>query len=382
MSSKPTAPVDQPEDAREGAVTEQPSAGARPVNPAEGWSRGRIVWGKPPQEAFRAGPLPRDEGMARLMAMPPHPRANAPKVSGSIASGVAGEGDANQNIPLAQKPAAQAATPAPQPARPSLGNFTNVPQARPKAAPTPSAPVGGGLFGTSLVPPAKPAQPQTPPVSPVEAPVVAAPVAAPVATSRPVVEEPAEKIHELPPVVAKRRPVAAEPAVETAPVKAASSPSKAKWLLVGGSVVVLAAAALWWMNRSEVPAPQALPEIAAPDMTGEAPIEAAPVQTDTAPVVTEPRPAPVEVPPTAKAPAPAPRSEPRPEPVRQEPARPVAQPAVRTAPVTQEPAATPPAPVIVVTPPKAEEAQTPPPAARPIETDPNAPMTTNPYKRD
>ncbi|WP_312821129.1 hypothetical protein, partial [Brevundimonas sp.] len=52
------------------------------------FQKGRIVWGRPPQATFMAGPLPRDEGLARLLSMPPHPQpANSPRVTGSVAAG-------------------------------------------------------------------------------------------------------------------------------------------------------------------------------------------------------------------------------------------------------------------------------------------------------
>ncbi|MBK1976783.1 hypothetical protein JIX58_13600, partial [Brevundimonas diminuta] len=49
---------------------ETPSAPRAP----EPFRRGQITWGRPPQAAFHVGPLPRDEGLARLTAMPPHPK--------------------------------------------------------------------------------------------------------------------------------------------------------------------------------------------------------------------------------------------------------------------------------------------------------------------
>ena len=91
-SNEPQNPQSEPAEKADNSVA--PAAAQGPVP----FRRGQIVWGRPPQTTFMAGPLPRDEGMARLMAMPPHPQPR----------------------------------PAPAPARPAasgLGNFSNVPQA-------------------------------------------------------------------------------------------------------------------------------------------------------------------------------------------------------------------------------------------------------------
>uniref|UniRef100_UPI00289F6923 hypothetical protein n=1 Tax=Brevundimonas sp. TaxID=1871086 RepID=UPI00289F6923 len=51
-------------------TTDNPAPQTQP----EPFRRGQITWGRPPQAAFHVGPLPRDEGLARLTAMPPHPK--------------------------------------------------------------------------------------------------------------------------------------------------------------------------------------------------------------------------------------------------------------------------------------------------------------------
>src|SRR5690606_999119 len=100
-----------------------------PQTQPEPFRRGQITWGRPPQAAFHVGPLPRDEGLARLTAMPPHPKPAQPKP----------------------------AQPQPQPAQ----------QTPPRSAPAAplSAPRPSGVFGGSMVPrrqPAPTAAPQPP----------------------------------------------------------------------------------------------------------------------------------------------------------------------------------------------------------------------------
>ena len=89
-----------------------------PVKQPEPFRRGQITWGRPPQAAFHVGPLPRDEGLARLAAMPPHPKPTQAKPA--------------QPRPQAAQPAA---------ARPSA------PAARPS-----------DVFGGSMVPRRRPLQ--------------------------------------------------------------------------------------------------------------------------------------------------------------------------------------------------------------------------------
>ncbi|MBN9480635.1 MAG: hypothetical protein J0I52_10375, partial [Bordetella sp.] len=57
------------------AEDKSPSPETAPMQgAAEPFRRGRITWGRPPQAVFHVGPLPRDEGLARLTAMPPYPK--------------------------------------------------------------------------------------------------------------------------------------------------------------------------------------------------------------------------------------------------------------------------------------------------------------------
>ncbi|OMG52771.1 hypothetical protein, partial [Brevundimonas sp. ZS04] len=69
----------------------------------EPFRRGQITWGRPPQAAFHVGPLPRDEGLARLAAMPPHPKPAQPKPAPARPQAAQ---------PAASRPAAPAARPA------------------------------------------------------------------------------------------------------------------------------------------------------------------------------------------------------------------------------------------------------------------------------
>lgn len=361
------------------------SAGMVPNDPAAGFQRGRIVWGRPPQPVFRAGPLPRDEGLARLIAMPPHPQAAKPTVKGSVASGVAG----GSNIPQAPR----AARPQPAPASRGLGNFSNVPQA-PRPAPQgtakPAAPAGG-ILGGSLVPPAKPAAPLAAVTAQPEPKPV--PQAPPQAASAPVAPKPvAEEIvvmSELEPVVAPRRPVAgtAEPAVRTDRAAAKTSVAWGKWAVAAGALIGAAGAVVWWMNRApEAPVtPQetvaAAPETAISETAAPVAVEApAPGVPQNAPTVTQ------TVAPTAAAPAPQrATTEALRRPVAAPVATPSAAPASRPATTQTVPAASQPAPIVVVTPPveiPVVEQGPAPTIAAPLPSDPDAPVVTRPQKLD
>lgn len=98
------------------------------VNPAEGlaaiphWG-GKIIWGRPPPTVFKVGPLPRDEGLARLLAMPPYPaKAANPTLKGCVADGVAGmpvvdPTGAGTGLAASKSPAAGSSGQAPERAR-------------------------------------------------------------------------------------------------------------------------------------------------------------------------------------------------------------------------------------------------------------------------
>ena len=393
MSSKAsTSPVDTA--STEGPTHTGPDLGARPARiPLAGegaFQRGRIVWGRPPQATFRAGPLPRDEGLARLMAMPPHPQPAKPKVTGSAAVGT-GRGQGG-----------------------GMGGFSNVPrpaqpQSQPQAdavsetAPERARPLtasSAGIFGQSLVPSATPPSASKPQTPTVEAPQAVAP--------QPVVSEPAvpvaaatvptdsHAVAELAPVTARR----SGETVVVAPV-AASRPTGKRgwglWVAVGAVVIAAGAAALWWDNRAVDP-------VSATTVTGAqtgvtTPVAAAavdvPLDDGAQPATlsaTEPAPATVAAareasatPPRSQS-APVARRETAPAPTARAPT-PTPAPA-STSPATPAPRADAPAPVVVVVP--SSEAQTapsvvqgpPPTTARPAETDPNAPVVTRPAKLD
>lgn len=321
------------------------------------FQKGRVVWGRPPAVTFRAGPLPRDEGLARLLAMPPHPQPKKPTVTGSTA--------------ISPAKVAPTAT--------GVGGFSNVPQksARPAAS--------GGIFGNSLVPPpAKPQPTVQPPVQPEPAPAQQPELVPPAAPQ--VVEPRVETatVHELEPVVAVRP---ASPAV-AAPVSEPAAPARSSrgvWVAVGALVLVAGAAGLWWMSRDaapepvpvtrqpEAPAALAEPVAAEADVSEEpqAPEAAAPEPVRTQPQASAQTPVQAQVQPQARA-EPAPR-----QPVREAPATQREQAAQR------EPAAP---PVVVVTPsevtaPPVVEGP-PPTTARPVPTDPDAPVVTRPTPLD
>src|SRR5690606_40471130 len=120
----------------------KPNASPAPEGPPQGlpqaepFRRGQIVWGRPPQAVFRVGPLPRDEGLARLTAMPPHPKPAQPR-------------------PAQPRPAQ------PQPAQPQAVQPRAAPPTPPRPAPAAplSAPRPSGVFSGSMVPRRPPAAP-------------------------------------------------------------------------------------------------------------------------------------------------------------------------------------------------------------------------------
>ena len=347
-----------------------------------GFQRGRIVWGRPPEVVFRAGPLPRDEGMARLMAMGPHPQPKGPSVKGSVAAGNP-MGGGGSNIPQAARPAGAAApvqpaqpqSAAPKPARQPapLGGFSNVPMPRREPAPKPVA-------SPEVLKPVAEAEPvRTEPVQPAVA-----------------HEEP---MSVLEPVVAKRKPqtVTAEdavivPAARTTQASSTKSSSR-KFLWLAGAAVVAIAGAVLWLNREPAPSePVMAPVETAPSET--APLaETSPVEAiepeAAAPATPEPtQPAPVASAQTpAKAPAAAPQTRTptsTPAPVATAPRAPApAAPVVRTpeAVVVQAPVAQPPAQAPVVQAPVAQDGP-PPTQAERQNVDPDGPVVTRPQKLD
>src|SRR5690606_28004048 len=128
-------------------TTDNPAPQTQP----EPFRRGQITWGRPPQAAFHVGPLPRDEGLARLTAMPPHPKPSQarpaqtqpadarPTAPAGRPSGVFGGSmvPRRQPAPTASAPQS-AAPPAPQAAPAPAADLT--PRPLPDAAPQ-SAPV-------------------------------------------------------------------------------------------------------------------------------------------------------------------------------------------------------------------------------------------------
>lgn len=354
MSSKAsTPPVEN--TPREGQSVPPP---ARIPAVGEGtFQKGRVVWGRPPQVTFRAGPLPRDEGLARLMALPPHPQpprtqSATPRVTGSAAAGA------------------------------GMGGFSNVPSPKPSVSESKGAVPqanDSGIFGNTLVPPppTKPKASEPVTTAPAaEAPVVAAPVATAVPEARDVLNEP---------VVSSPEPV-----IAAAPSSVKGKRGIGTWVAVGAIALAAGVAAVVWFNRepatvTETPAPPvtAREETAtAPvELPAEAPVEA-PVVADVAATSTPPVAAPrAPAAPARATTAPAREAAARPRPAPAEPSR-------TTAPVAQtRPAPQSTAPVVVVTPPVEADTppvvQGPPPtAARPPETDPNAPVVTRPTRLD
>lgn len=280
MSAKDTTPLNE----RPTSGTDQADTGAphqaKPqvvTDPSDLYRHAQMTWGRPPQVVFRAGPLPRDEGLARLLAMPPHPQAQ-PQVRGSTATGLdqplVGYGSG------AERPTQ---SPTVKPARPVDTR---------RDIPAPTAVFGGSLVpgaGNSLTPNVKAPAPVAP--TALAEPVVAAPST----------ERSYEERFEMPPIVV------------TAPRRPAHSKGKARrtskrggvpiWLVAGVLVLGGACAGVWWAQKegmvvlsmptmASMPAMPAMPsmswklpfglsEASAPTKAEEAPAVVMPVVTET-----------------------------------------------------------------------------------------------------
>lgn len=313
----------------------------KPLNGRPEPFRRPVVWGRPPQTVFRAGPLPRGESLP----------------------------------PLPEPPRSRSAQP---------------------------EPVGRSILGGSMIPRAPSRLAPTPPLSTATEPVVARASAAPanpvVQTDAPARATPDLTVRPLP--LPEPLPVResaslsldAVPAFQPALRDEASSVSRTvptrvrskgpgRAVLYGGvavAVVAVLAVVAWTVSRSPAEAPLA----AAPPTPALATVPAAappsPAEIVAAPVVVPPaaRPAPA-VP--APAPIPVPRptqarpaAGPAPSPLR---ASPPAR-AVQPAPVQPGPAVTAP-PVVVIVPAPPPRGPAPTAAERPTD-DPDAPITTRP----
>ena len=342
------------------------------------FARRQAQWGRPPQTTFIAGPLPRGTGL-----MPPV--ASAPKTEAPKAQALGGE---------TARPAPRA--PAAGPGHAFGGSL--VPQRRatpPAAAPTfLTAPMPG------LATPPRPA-PSLAPVAPtLTSAAVETAKSAPVdATPRPLppVQAPVE------PVVAKTpravshedapRPVASRPdpvvraaaAPASAPVTPRKTANRLPLYIAAAAVVVIGAPVVTWLitRSNSEPAP------AAPSPV----LEASGAAVSVPPVVENAGTVAAETP-VAAAPPPAPSPvAPRPAVVRRAPAaastqgrttdRSSSAPTTAVAaPSVVAPASPPPVVVVAPAPETSPPAAPPPTAARPAQSDPDAPVVTKPQPLD
>ena len=308
------------------------------------FARRPVQWGRPPQTTFRAGPLPRGTGL-----VPPAP---AP----------------------AQAPAA------PRPASGGVLGGSLVPQRRPAQPGT-----GPTLLTTPMPTAPQPARPAAPvaPAAPVDATPRPLPTAAlaraPEPASRPSVAS-APKPAPGPAVAAPE----VEPSRADAPVAsrafARNGGNRTPLYIAAAAVVVISAPVATWLitrsNSDTAPAAPATSAVLAAPTPAASAVEAAPAPVDT----------PVAAPQTPAAPRAVTRS---PAPRRAEAASSetlAANP--RPAPVVASPATVAPAPVVVIAPPveaasePVQPAGPPPTAARPAQSDPNAPVVTKPQPLD
>ncbi|WP_029416051.1 hypothetical protein [Brevundimonas bacteroides] len=367
-----------------------PSQGASP----EPFVRGRIVWGRPPETVFRAGPLPRppQSWTQPMRPQPPRPAA-PPRPTGDIFSG--------SMIPRA---APEAAFDIPPVVEPEPVETPPEPAAKPrqtrKAAEAKGAPLAEPAAETPPVSP--PAQPEPPvvedyaepkpepeaPAEPILETIVEPEPVRPAARPAPAVEiivepEAPEQIDTMPPPLSTTQNQTADPraipsvvVTPTLYAQVGAVIEKVKtndtWRIaaVVGAVVVVAGF-VWVATLPAGDAPALdmdAPPPAAPGAEVTPTIEAAPA------LVAEPVPTV-----TAEAPEPAVVERATPVVAATRPARPApatsattSQPAPR---VVTPPVAEPVTPPVIDTAPLAVE---PPTAATPAPTDPDAPIATRP----
>lgn len=275
-----------------------------------------VVWGRPPATIFRAGPLPKGEGL------PPLPQAPPMQFTPGILSG--------SMIPRAAPAGPQAQ------ARAALPAVARAPEPREEAAPP--------------LPAAAPRPDLT--VRPLPA----------------VEPEPAPAPEPVQPIVFAAEPAAAPVPAAGAVRKPASRVPLYAGIAVAAATVLALGGWIWTRPPSEAPVPAAI--VAAPTPTPAVPVveailpESTPVPAPVTEAVVE-TPAPVVAPPAARPAAtiPAPVRTPPPPAARPASPAPVA--------VAPQPTVTPP-PVIVIAPdPAPTEAERP-------STDPDGPMATRP----
>lgn len=310
-------------------------------SPTEPFARGRIQWGRPPQQVFRAGPLPSGGAAPR-----PAPRSApaADFLTGSM-------------VPPA-RPAPVAAE-APTEAAPPVEAEAIVP---PPPLEPESEPVIEPVFET-LAP--KP-EPVVEPAAAAPQEIVIEPEAAePAVTVPPPLSsdpQPTAKPRELPSVVVTPTLYAT---MGAAVQKAAKG---GRWTIVAGVAAVVIIGGFIWL--ATLPAPQPVDDAPTPLAAGAVPIietplieEAPPPAAVTASTPTPAAPAPSAAVPAATASGPVPTA----------PRRPTS-----SAPIVIAPTETAPRPYIETAPLVVD----PPTSAEPAQTDPDAPITTRPQPLD
>jgi hypothetical protein len=380
----PTDPKNRPTGAAPGAAAPEP------------FVRGRIVWGRPPETVFRAGPLPRaPQSWSQAAQRPATPPTPTPHPATNIFTGSmiptrvvpTPEPELPGEKPLSPEPdAADLEAPAePVAARPRRARKAAVvPDPVPTPEPAPEAAVAPAVEDAPVVEAYAEPEPLAEPV--METIVEPEPIR-PAPSARPTVEiivepEAPEQIDTLPPPLSGATTGPADPraipSVVVTPtlyarVEAVMEKVKTNdtWRIaaVAGAVVVIAG--FVWLAT--------LPAGDAPALDMDAPPPAAPGAEVLPPVETAPIPA-TEAPPqpgavqteaeATPAPTPAPA---RVEPTR--PAAPTTAPALSPASGGNAPAVEPARPPVIET---APLVVTPPTAASPAPTDPDAPIETRP----
>jgi hypothetical protein len=316
-------------------MSSEPPKDTSADRPTEPFARGKITWGRPPQQVFRVGPLP-------SVGVAPTPRAATRDVlTGSM-------------IPQARPVAEPEAPEAPIEETPSLAPETILPP-----PPLEPEPVIEPVFA-SVAAPEPVVEPEPIVAAPASQEIVIEPEAAePAVTVPPLSGDagPAAKPRELPSVVVTPTLYATMGAAVQNATKGGG-----RWAIVAAVAALAVIGGFIWL--ATLPAPRPVAPVPTPLAAGAAPLEEPPLAEVETPAAAAPEAASVPAP-AAPASAAAPRR----------PAPSSAAPVVVTPPSA---AATAPRPYSETAPLVVE----PPTPAAPAQTDPDAPIATRPQPLD
>lgn len=352
--------------------SDRPTPPTKPLQPTEpAFTRQAIQWGRPPQTTFRTGPTPRAAAPTPLVQAQQTAK-KPPRPTGDLFS--------TSLIPTTSKPRPQVGLPpsaaaAPSPQQPPVIADKPVEPVRPPE------PVAHAPMAPPRPLPAAPLPPVPLPAAPaVRAAAVAPPLPAGFPERQRLEESPFAALDRPAPVVAEPKPV--ESAVARTSDRPA--PSSRKWPIIIGVVALLVAVTAFaaWRLNSDLPASVDAP-VAAPAKTD--PLSAQPIPelaVQAAPLA--PAPAETPAPPLDEATVPREATTATPRAAAAPPIVARTAPVVAPRPATPAPSAPAAPPIVVTVPPEPvpEPAGPPPTAARPAQSDPDAPVVTRPQDLD